>query len=206
MPITGLRPAVMRERSSLTRGHPRSAVLRRIEDLAEIHLLALGVVKAEERDALLVRDPAGEVLEGQLVDERRQRLRHAGRHREEDVGGRSRSSSSSAAMMMTRESISRAACGLLEPAVAPAPGGRMHEGVGVRAGDEIFLVRPLLELGAMARSRQRLVPLGHGEIGRGEVRPAAEHDRLAVGREARRDLSATGRTVASAAAMLSASA
>src|ERR1700756_5897879 len=86
MPMTGFDPALIMERSSLIRASRGSDDLGRAEDLAEVDLLTLRIVKPKERDLLLVRNLAGEIFERRFVDEGRQRLRDVGRHPEEYVG------------------------------------------------------------------------------------------------------------------------
>src|SRR5271155_4431152 len=85
MPMTGFDPALIMERSLLIGASRASDDLGRAEDLAEVDLLTLRIVKPEERDLLLVRDLAGEMFERRFVDEGRQRLRDVGRHPEKDV-------------------------------------------------------------------------------------------------------------------------
>ena len=124
MPITGFAPALMRESSSLMTAYPARG-FSRVEDLAEIDLLALRVVKAQERDLLFVGDPAGKMLERRLVDERRKRLWNTGRHGEEDVGQHgARPRHLRAAITMTREPISLAAIACSSPRLCLPPGGK----------------------------------------------------------------------------------
>src|SRR5260370_6457 len=104
--MIGFPPALIRERSSPMGRSACPGRLGRAEDLAEIDLLALGVVKAQER--------------------------------------------------------------------------------------YLLLVRPFLERDRVTGSRERFVPLGHAKISGGEVRTAAENDRLTTRQETRRDLRSDG--------------
>src|SRR5579883_393196 len=177
MPMIGLAPAWISERSLRIASSRRR--LRRTEDLPEIDLLALGIVEAEEGYLLFLRDLAGEMLERRLVNEGGERFGKIGGHREIDVRCLPRR------LVVRRANNENAGAHLLggerllEPAAVAAAGWQQNERVAVLVGMEIFFVRPFFELRGVARARQRLVPLGHGEIGCRIVRAAAEDYGLA---------------------------
>ena len=180
--------AAMRERISLMRGVCPG--LGRIEDLAEIDLLAERIVEAEERHALRRRGEAGDIFEGQLVDERRQRTPAPSPAWEIDVGRRLRLD------VVRRADDDHARAHLARrrrPAPGrgsrPAPGGRMMKVSVVSSVMKYCSCAHSSSSDDMAGPGQGLEPFGHAEIGGGIVRATADDHRLAVGREARGECS-----------------